>query len=150
LSKKLAKSWQKLSKGCQKKSKSCQKVVKKVKKFAKVVKKCQKVVKNQSKSCPKSCQKSFSIFFSIICPFAPIVRRRRRRRRRRLVAPRPGGDFVAPGKKGGHIFKFKFVRENTTMVKIAFKPAVTADSKYPRVFHSPINSGQGKNLTPDT
>jgi hypothetical protein len=37
---------------------------------------------------------------SIICPFAQIVRgrRRRRRRRRRLVAPRPGGDFVAPGK----------------------------------------------------
>jgi hypothetical protein len=37
-----------------------------------------------------------------ICPFAQIVRgrrRRRRRRRRRLVAPRPGGDFVTPGKK---------------------------------------------------
>jgi hypothetical protein len=31
---------------------------------------------------------------SIICSFAQIVRRRRRR----LVAPRPGGNFVAPGK----------------------------------------------------
>jgi hypothetical protein len=40
---------------------------------------------------------------SIIYPFAQIVRgrrrrRRRRRSRRRLGAPRPGGDFVAPGK----------------------------------------------------
>jgi hypothetical protein len=26
----------------------------------------------------------------------------RGRRRRRLVAPRPGGDFVAPGKNGNH------------------------------------------------
>jgi hypothetical protein len=37
----------------------------------------------------------FLKIFSIICPFAQIVRGRRRRR---LVAPRPGGDFVAPGK----------------------------------------------------
>jgi hypothetical protein len=49
----------------------------------------------------KSCQKIFVKNLSIICPFAQIVRgrRKRRRRRRRLVAPRPGGDFVAPGKK---------------------------------------------------
>jgi hypothetical protein len=36
---------------------------------------------------------------SIICPFAQIVRGRSRRR---LVAPRPGGDFFAPGKNGNH------------------------------------------------
>jgi hypothetical protein len=46
--------------------------------------------------------KNLSNFFvkklSIICSFAQIVRRRRKRRRR-LVAPRPGGDFVAHGKK---------------------------------------------------
>jgi hypothetical protein len=42
--------------------------------------------------------KMFVKNLSIICPFAQIVRRRRRRRRRRrLVAPRPGGDFAAPG-----------------------------------------------------
>jgi hypothetical protein len=65
-------------------------------------KNCQKVVKKMSKGCQKIVNKKFGQKFvknsSIICSFAPIVRRRRRRRRR-LVAPRPGGDFVAPGKK---------------------------------------------------
>jgi hypothetical protein len=103
---------EKMSKCCQKVGKSCQKVVKNFKKMSKknkIVKKCQ----NMSKSCQKmskSCQKSVKNLFnnlsrmflknlSIICHFAQIVRgRKRRRRRRRLVAPRPGGDFVAPGK----------------------------------------------------
>jgi hypothetical protein len=54
-----------------------------------------------SKKCPKVVKKLSKMFVknvSIICSFAQIVRRRRRRRRR-LVAPRPCGDFVAPGKK---------------------------------------------------
>jgi hypothetical protein len=59
----------------------------------------------------KNMSKMFLKNLSIICPFAQIVRgrrrrksrrrrrrRKRKRRRRRLVAPRPGGDFVAPGK----------------------------------------------------
>jgi hypothetical protein len=50
-----------------------------------------KLVKNVSKKCGQKFVKNVSI----ICPFAQIVRRRRRKR---LVAPRPGGDFVAPGK----------------------------------------------------
>jgi hypothetical protein len=83
---KVVKKYQKSSKSCQKMSKRWQKIDKKlakfVKKFSKNVKIYQKSVKN----------------LSIICPFAQNVRRRRRRRRRRLVAPRPGGDFVAPGK----------------------------------------------------
>jgi hypothetical protein len=63
-----------------------------------------------SKSCQKVTNKLSIMFLenlSIICPFAQIVRRRRRRRkrrRRRLVAPRPGGDFVAPGKNNRVFF----------------------------------------------
>jgi hypothetical protein len=48
------------------------------KSWQKIGKKCQKVVKNQSKMCSKICQKFVN----------------------NLVALRPGGDFVAPGKKG--------------------------------------------------
>jgi hypothetical protein len=47
-------------------------------------------------------------------PFAQIVRRRRRRRRRRgrLAAPRPGGDFVAPGKNPfSHSFIISWIKE---------------------------------------
>jgi hypothetical protein len=59
-----------------------------------------------SKICPKICPQNVSKMFlknlSIISLFAQIVRGRRRSRRRRrirrLVAPRPGGDFGAPGK----------------------------------------------------
>jgi hypothetical protein len=62
----------------------------------------QKAVKKLLKSCQKVVKKLSKMFVknvSIIYSFAQIVRRRRRRRRRRrLVAPRPGGDFVAPGK----------------------------------------------------
>jgi hypothetical protein len=75
--------------------KSCQKVVKVVKKLSIS---CQKIVKKLSKKyLVKNLSKMFVKNLSIICPFAQIVRGRRRRRRR-LVAPRPDGDFVAPGK----------------------------------------------------
>jgi hypothetical protein len=90
---KLAKNVKKLAKVSKRLSKNikiCQKVGKS---WQKVVKKGQKIVKNQSKICKKMFLKNLSI----ICPFAQIVRGRRRRRRR-LMAPRPGGDFVAPGK----------------------------------------------------
>jgi hypothetical protein len=67
---------------------------KNVKKLSKI---SQKPVKNLSKNVSIMFLKNLSIIF----PFAQIVRgrRRRRRRRRRLVASRPGGDFIAPGKK---------------------------------------------------
>jgi hypothetical protein len=60
-------------------------------------KKCPKIVKKLSKNfLVKNLSKMFVKNLSIICSFAQIVRRKRRRR---LVAPRPGGDFVAPGNK---------------------------------------------------
>jgi hypothetical protein len=83
-------------------SKSWQKVGKKlatvVKKLATVVKKFSKNVKKLSKISQKFV---LSKNLSIICPFAQIVRRRRR-----LVAPRPGGDFVAPGKNPNILFNY--------------------------------------------
>jgi hypothetical protein len=90
----LAKNCQKVVKVVNKLSKSCQKVVKKLSK------KCPKVVKKLSKiTLVKNLSKMFVKNVSIICSFAQIVRRRR------LVAPRPGGDFVAPGKKVTNIVK---------------------------------------------
>jgi hypothetical protein len=62
---------------------------------------CQKFIKNLSKSVKKLSKKKCQQFvtsLSIICPFAQIVPGRRRKRRR-LVAPRPSGDFIAPGNK---------------------------------------------------
>jgi hypothetical protein len=90
------------------KLKKVKNIVKKLSKYVKIcqkgVKSCQKVfpkvVKKLSKSCQKVVKKEFGPKFvqnlSIINPFV----RRRRRRKRRLLALRPGGDFVAPGKKG--------------------------------------------------
>jgi uncharacterized membrane protein YheB (UPF0754 family) len=96
--KKLLKSSQKVVKKLSKNSKSCQscqKIVKLLSKsFQKVVKKMSKVIKNLSeKILVKNLSKMFVKNLSIICSFDQIVRRRRR-----LVAPRPGGDFVVPGK----------------------------------------------------
>jgi hypothetical protein len=64
----------------QKLSRICQNIVK-------------KNVKNLSKICPKICQK---LWLTKI--WEGVRWRRWRWRRRRVLAPRPGGDFVAPGK----------------------------------------------------
>jgi hypothetical protein len=101
-----------MSKNVQKVFKKFAKVVKRLSKNIKIFKKLSKNVKKLSKSeLSKNVSKIFLNNLSIICPFAQIVwgrrrrrrrrrRRSRRRRKRRLVAPRPGGDFAAPGKKG--------------------------------------------------
>jgi hypothetical protein len=93
-----SKNYQNLSKICQKRSKTLSK------RCQKFVKKCQKKVSKISQKFVKKFVKKVSHKFVNNLPFAQIVRRRRRR----LVAPRPGGDFVAPGKNDSKWLKTSF------------------------------------------
>jgi uncharacterized membrane-anchored protein YhcB (DUF1043 family) len=69
----------------------------KIKKVKKIVKSCQKVVKKLSKKCQKVVKKLSKLSNTTN---TSVQRRRIGRRRRRLVFPRPGADYVAPGKNG--------------------------------------------------